>query len=238
MKVAIVDDALQDRQSLYKHIIKYSDEYQIKLKIVQYESAKEFLTEFSKGMFKICFLDIFLEDGNGMDIAREIAKVDSECYIIFLTSSHDYILEGYDVRAWRYLLKPINEERLKDAFFSCIEQIRQSQKTLEVSVNKKDIKVSYSEIIAITSSNRKIELRLEDGALFVDGRVAFSEFVKPLLEDDRFVICNQGILINFQKIHAFKESTIQMINGEEFPISRRKLAQVKSDYMEYSFSKI
>ena len=100
MKIAIVDDQKKDREELTETLIPYLHTLDFETELCEYESAEAFLADFEKDEFDICFMDIYLKGMDGMTAARFIARKDPNCFIIFLTTSPDYMAEGYDVRGW------------------------------------------------------------------------------------------------------------------------------------------
>ena len=71
--------------------------------------------------FHIILLDILLPLLNGMDTARELRQYDKTVKIIFLTSSPEFALESYDVKAYSYLLKPVTYEKLEETLNECVK---------------------------------------------------------------------------------------------------------------------
>ena len=74
-----------------------------------YESGEAFLQRTTDSEYDLVFLDIFMKELTGMEVARQMAADGSRCPVIFLTTSMDYALEGYEVGAFRYLLKPVDQ---------------------------------------------------------------------------------------------------------------------------------
>ena len=71
--------------------------------------------------FHIILLDILMPLLNGMDTARELRQYDKTVKIIFLTSSPEFALESYDVKAYSYLLKPVTYEKLEETLNECVK---------------------------------------------------------------------------------------------------------------------
>lgn len=63
-------------------------------------------------MFTVYILDIELPDGNGLELAKEIRKIQERAYIVFLTAYEKYALSGYEVRAFHYIIKENMEKKL------------------------------------------------------------------------------------------------------------------------------
>lgn len=130
-KIVICDDELLQREELREYIYKVFEEVEEELELLIFNSAEDVLKE--KEVLKdtdIFILDIKMDEVSGMDLAKIIRKENDISEIIFITSLVDYIQEGYIVRAYRYLLKPINYEELKNHLLSCINDINKKKITL------------------------------------------------------------------------------------------------------------
>ncbi|WP_300278631.1 LytR/AlgR family response regulator transcription factor, partial [Peptacetobacter sp.] len=136
-KIAICDDELLQREELKGYIYKVFEEVKEELELLIFKSAEDVLKE--KDILKdtdIFILDIKMDEVSGMDLAKIIRKENDISEIIFITSLVDYIQEGYIVRAYRYLLKPINYEELKTHLLSCINDIKRKKGNFIIIENK------------------------------------------------------------------------------------------------------
>ena len=112
IKISLVDDDPSDRSFLHSLVSDSFEKTGIDVEISEFESAEDFLSVFEPEIFDLCFLDIYMKKMNGMDAARQIRELDPELAIVFLTSSADYVYEGYEVQALRYLTKPPVPEKV------------------------------------------------------------------------------------------------------------------------------
>ena len=84
-----------------------------------YSSATELLFYWSEGKsFDIAFLDIKMKNMSGVELARLLRKNDDLLIIVFITGLMDYVFQGYEVQALRYLLKPVKETD----YFACLDR--------------------------------------------------------------------------------------------------------------------
>ena len=124
MNIAIVDDSESDRQLLQELLIRYFDISGISITIYPFQSGELFLAGLSHHSFDLVFLDIFMDEITGMDAAHKLLEAGCDCTIIFLTSSREYALEGYEVGAFRYLLKPLTYDKLEDTLNPFLRKFR------------------------------------------------------------------------------------------------------------------
>lgn len=238
MKIAIVDDDVNDRELLIQ-LIKASLEHEAyTLDITQFDSGESLLEAFEPEQFDICFLDIYMKEMNGMTVARKLRALDPDLSIVFLTSSKDYVYEGYEIHALRYLLKPPQAEYVQAVLFECLKQSRKNQRRLTVSVGKKIHEIPYRNLLYIMSVGNNIEIHFQDSHLNLSARHTFSKTVAPLLTDERFLTCARGIVVNLSHVKDIQKDGFLMDNGEFVPISRRLYPSVKNTYIDFQFEHI
>ena len=110
MEVAIVDDEKVIREQIKKLTVKYEPD----CNVIAYETGEELLAEGKKA--DIVFLDIQMEGMNGIDTARTLREKQEDMVVIFITGVKEYVFEAFDVSAFYYLLKPIEEKKFSEIF--------------------------------------------------------------------------------------------------------------------------
>ena len=233
MRIAIIDDQKTDRESLHALLTPFLHTYEFPSDIQEFSSGESFLAQFTPNSFDICFIDIYMEKLNGMETAKIIFSRDPSCNIIFLTISEDYLAEGYEVRAWRYLIKPLTEKKLAAALTPLFENIQLSSQSLEVKRKGKEYRVPFYKISYVIMSGRNVELHFENNTLSLSSHTTFSQISSQLLTDSRFVLCGKGTLVNLSYVKHIEDNKLIMRGGEEVFISRRKLALIRSMFLEY-----
>ncbi len=108
MEVAIVDDEKVIREQIKKLAVKYEPDCNVKY----YETGEELLAEGKK--FDVLFLDIQMEGMNGIDTARALREKQEDMVVIFITGVKEYVFEAFDVSAFHYLLKPVEEKKFSE----------------------------------------------------------------------------------------------------------------------------
>ena len=108
MKIAVCDDEPALVKQIYQYLWKQPD-----CSVDCFSSPAELLERYQGGeSYDVIFLDIVMDSLNGIELAREIRSRDRNVFLIFLTAYLEYAPEGYEVNAYRYLLKPVTEEAL------------------------------------------------------------------------------------------------------------------------------
>ena len=99
MRIAIVDDILEERTLLRNRLESQFSRRTVHIDILEYENGETFLTSAKECPFTVVFLDIYMNGSNGIDTAKELRRSDTDCLLIFTTTSTDHALEGFQVRA-------------------------------------------------------------------------------------------------------------------------------------------
>lgn len=228
IKIGICEDEKEMQNLIESHLqnLLKNSEY----KIEKYISGEELLQANFKDI-DILLLDIQMGKLNGMDTARRIREVDSKMEIIFITSLIDYVQEGYEVRAYRYLLKPIELEELKKHVLNCINEIEKNKNHYILIKNKSNTYKIYSNEITY------IEVQKKDMLIHTinkDFDVRYSlEKVEKDLNLDKFVRCHKSFLVNLTYVENIKSNIAILENGEEVPISRYRYKEVKEKFLRF-----
>ena len=124
LKIAICDDEKVFRDNINKYVAAYLNEKEISYEIDTFSSGKEIIDlGIEIKQYNIIFLDINMDDVDGIVTAQKIREYSSEIYIVFVTAYINYSLEGYKVEAIRYLLK--NNTNLEASISECMDAILQ-----------------------------------------------------------------------------------------------------------------
>lgn len=114
MRIAVVEDNMENRAQLLQDLHQYLEKTAIRATIDTFEKGRDFLETMRMKTFDMVFLDVFLEpEVSGMDVAYRIREKDQDCKIVFTTVSESFAVESYQVRAFDYLVKPYQYERLQ-----------------------------------------------------------------------------------------------------------------------------
>ena len=121
LNIIICDDEKALRRDLKQILETELGLMGISYRIVEYSSGEEVLSEYRQihGQ-KILYLDIKLDNMNGMETARQIRQWDPSSVIIFVTVYPEFVFQGYEVRALDYILKPYEREKITDYFHNAL----------------------------------------------------------------------------------------------------------------------
>lgn len=125
LRVAICDDEPEQIEILRGHLVRVSFRMNMEMRISHFSSAGELLESIrGDAGYEIIFLDIRLPDINGIEAAKRIREKDRKALVVFVSGRTDYILKGYEARAFRYILKPVTEPVIADVVSKALREIQ------------------------------------------------------------------------------------------------------------------
>ncbi|CEN81318.1 LytR/AlgR family response regulator transcription factor [Paraclostridium sordellii] len=231
LNIVICEDEIEQQEILKDYLEQILNEINIKYEILIFNSGEELFKNYPDNI-DIFLLDIQMDGLNGMEVARKIRQIDKkEVEIIFTTSLIEYIQEGYEVRAYRYLLKPIKLEDLKKHIISCIEELTKNKESY-IAVNEKNntCKVKISEITYIEIQKREMTIHTINEDYTINSSMSKLE---NELSKYNFYRCHKSFMVNIDFIKNIKQYIAILDNKEEVPISRYRFKETKSRFLSY-----
>lgn len=229
MRIAVCDDNSLDREMIVALLHQYFVNRPISNEIIQYESGVDLLHDFEDDMwFDIIFLDIYMNDLLGIDVAHKLRTLGYHRHIIFLTATADFAVDSYEVEAMGYLLKPHNFEKLSQVMNRATREM--TTNTYQIKNHSKIISVSYHEILYVESINSKCILHCSDGQNYVIYKRLTT--IEHELNDERFLRCHQSYLVNMDYIHQ-ADSQFTLITGDTVLIRQRNLKSIRQTVLDY-----
>ena len=233
IRIAICDDEANTRAYLSSLIRAQS----CPCEIVEYASAGDCLADTQE--LDLLFLDIELApSGSGLDgmaLARTIRErtTGPQPVIIFVTGYERYVFDAFDVGAFQYLLKPVDEEKFAQVFTRAVAQIGTAREkpgpvlTLQSANASKT--VPLDSICYIESSNHMVELHLKDGVFACYAKIGDLEVELQ----DQFFRIHKGYLVNLSYVDGYSKSEVTLTNGERLLLSKYKYQDFVKAYLHF-----
>lgn len=228
IKIAICEDEKEQQELLKSYIDQIFDGLSVKYELEIYNLGEELLDSYSKDI-DILLLDIQMGQINGMDTARKIRELDDKVEIIFITSLIEYVLEGYEVRAYRYLIKPIKYDDLKNNVINCIKEIDIKNKYIIIKENGNRIKLDINEITYIEVQKEDITIHTLNQIYKIKGTM---NNIEKEINCIRFFRCHKSYLVNLEHVKSIKQYVAILENSEEVPISRYRFKDTKDKFFD------
>ena len=233
IKIAICDDEANVRAYLSSLIRAQS----CPCEIVEYASAGDCLADTQE--IDLLFLDIELAPSgsgpDGMALARKIREraTGTQPVIIFVTGYERYVFDAFDVGAFQYLLKPVDEEKFAKVFSRAVAQIgtvkEKPGRVLTLQSANASKTVLLDSIYYIESSNHKVELHLKDGEFVCYAKIGDLE----LELQDQFFRIHKGYLVNLSYVAGYSKTEVTLANGERLLLSKYKYQDFVKAYLHF-----
>ena len=236
MNIAIIEDSGQELSLLERCLQSYLSSRQVYRVIDTYTSGEAFLENWPSKSYDLVFLDILMEGISGIEVARKIRETDSECLLIFISSSKEYALQGFEVRAFDYLLKPLSEERFQKTMDLCQNELAKHICYIEVKESRIPAKIPLNEIIYTDYYNHYIHIHT--AARLIRSYQQFDVFSPLLLCYPQFLCCYRNCIVNMDHVDSVDKHDFVMENGERVPITRGNRNSIYQQYADYQFLKI
>ena len=228
LTIGICDDEKEIRDKIKNVVEKTMFDDDRDYKIKTFSSGEELLQE-NVGEIDILFLDIIMGDINGMDTARKIREIDKNVEIIFTTALQEYVFEAYEVRAFRYLLKPIDKNLLFNYLELCINELNSRNKKICLK-NKSDmIVLNTDDILYVEVIRKEITIYTETENYSIKMSL---KSLEDMLNGKNFFKCHNSYLVNLDKVSHIDQHFVT-IKDFKIPISRPKYKEFKIALASY-----
>jgi DNA-binding LytR/AlgR family response regulator len=237
--LAICDDR-QDHIIIIKTAVEhYVAERSLDISVDVFDNPFIFLESLSEsGGYDIVLLDICMPGILGTEVAREIRNRKDNTEIVFLTTSTDFSVEAFALRAAHYLVKPFLQIQFDEAMDRVIEKLCHSQvKPITLRVRNGGVQiVDISEIVYIESLTHSQIVHLKSTE-WLEARQSLSEFAKSLEQSSKgqFVSPYKGYIVNLRYIRTIESQQIVMCSGQRIPIAKRSFRGLRERYFDYIF---
>lgn len=183
--------------------------------------------------FNIMFLDIDMGQYNGLSIARRVRALQIHSLLIFVTHYVEFSLEGYEVNAFRYLLKEDIPNKLPLYLNEALMQFEQKRNVFRFTVSGEDYAVQHENIVYLESQLRIIHLHTFHPERINEYFYATMEEMEKELSPAGFLRIHKSYLVNMQHIRKLNYDKVQLSDGTILPVSQKKFSAIKLRYMNW-----
>ena len=215
MKIAVCEDRWDDLDALCTYLRNYCDEHSYTCDISSFGSGEAFLDAFTSGCFDLIFLDIYLPGISGVDVARKIRESDRDCLLVFITTSKDFALDGFLVRASGYVVKPIDREKMASAMHACRHEFEKNSRIIEVPQSGENIPVSIADLLYVEVYDKESVFHMKRGDIRARLKL---EAIEERLGGLPFLRCHRSYIVNMNYVDDMLENDFMMRNGSLVPI--------------------
>lgn len=220
MRIAICDDETRGRERIRTLL----DSEFSGAQTSEFDSGTK-LIEAVKGGYQpdIVLLDIAMEGMNGMETAKKLRSL-SDVILIFVTGIKEQVFQAFDVGAFHYLMKPVDQEKLKSVLDRAVKEVEKragAPKFLLVKTAGAHRRVPVEDILYAENSGRKVILHTRTE------KIEYYERMNHLEEllGEGFFRCHRGYLVALAAVSGYDNTSITLDSGDKVYLSKQKYAE-------------
>ena len=232
IQFAICDDEPYMVQEILNHLSQYMNERKITSYCVNSFPNGHSLLD-SDYNFDVIFLDIQMEQPNGMETAKILRQRNNHCLLVFVTALTEYVFHAFEVEAYDYLIKPLDSDHFKRTMDRAIKSLEQrTAKNIVVQRGTSCKVVSLAQIVYCEVQGRKIYIHQSDGTI-IDYYDKLDDLEQRV--DGRFFRCHRSYLVNLDYVRGCNAGQVTLSQNGKIPVSRlreRDLTQALLRHMK------
>lgn len=218
--IVIIEDEEAMSNQLVSYFAKFGKDYNESFSFAIFNNAETFLKNYKKE-YSVVLMDINLPGMNGMECVKKLREIDDTVLVIFVTNLSQFAVDGYEVKAFDFVVKPISYYNFSLKLKRALSHLS-SLNNYELIISTKDKKyfININQLIYIEIRNHTIIYHL------VNEEIKGSGTLKSLytnLKKHHFAFCNQCYLVNLAFVKGIDDGFL-LINNEKIRIasSRKK----------------
>lgn len=230
LHIAVCDDEAADRMRIAGKAEKIMQEENLACSVSSYGSGSNLLTAIQNGeKFSILLLDVMMDELDGMELAAALRKMGEDTAIIFISTNQEMALRGYEVSAVRYLAKPVQPEKLREAMLYCYRNFCEKKEIL-LPTSKGQCRILLLDIVYAEAMERMIKLVLKNRTETLN--MKFSD-LESFLPDHQFMLCHRSYLVNLDYVSYVRNRELELATGEILPVSKYRLSALRQKLVDY-----
>lgn len=237
IRMGICDDKNNDRKKLLEYAGAFAAAHpEHPLKAEAFASPYDLLQAAGdRGGFDLYLLDIIMPHLSGIDLAARIRERGEPAEILFLTTSREYAVEAFGVKASGYLLKPVQQADFDREVLGCIRNLAPGENPALLLKTRYGLRrVPIRELVMVESFNHRRVCTLADGTT-VETPATLSSLYEQLRQYPCFFLPHRAYIINMDYVNGLTPAGLLMAGGQKVPISRNVYSKLKEAYMKYTF---
>lgn len=231
INIAVCDDNQELCSQLENLLIGILNELEIKFEIDLFYSGESLCKEMKRSEYDLIFLDIELQQMNGVEIGKFIRETlkNEIIQIAFISSKKEYALKLFDFRPINFLVKPLNTEKIKKVIDKYMVISEQDNHLFAYKKGFDYYKIPMSDIMYFHNNTRKVTVVTRNGS---DEFYDSLENIYIKVKGHNFLFIHKSIIVNYNYITKFGYEQVTMIDGSAFSISQSRRKNIRIEYMD------
>ena len=235
LRIAVCDDEKYELERIKQMLEQAARAFGCAPKIFLYQSSHDILNEIENGTirFDMLFLDLYIDNKIGFDIAEVVRRKGYHCAIIFITAFTDHMAESFRYVTSAYLIKPVSQEKMIEAFGTALAHL-EAVPGFFLRTKEEERLIPFRKILYLESHLKWIYLHYFEmrEPIAFQGKLADVSCEFPT---EYFHFCHKSFLVNFSHVLKIDKGRHEMVltNKDRLPISRSCYTQILKDFMEF-----
>lgn len=230
LRAALVEDSQEDARKILLYLKQFGEKQQITFQTDHFNSAELFLDRY-RPVYDIVFMDIELPGSNGMEAARKLRRIDPAVTLIFITNLSAFAVNGYEVDALDYMLKPVTYPMFQLKMQKAVRHIEKNGSgAISVALKGQQlVRIPLTDLLYIEVQGHYLLYHTETSVYEVRG--SLRELEEKLISH-HFLRCNNCYLVNLRHIRSVEDNVV-IVGEDRLPISRPKKKSFLDGLTEY-----
>lgn len=217
LRIAIAEDEAEYRMQLTEFLRQYGENYSVEMEVSCFSNGVDLVQDYQPE-YDIILLDIAMPDLDGMEAARRIRQVDEQVVLVFITQMAQYAINGYEVGALDFLLKPVNYDVFAMKLTKAIRRAESREGKRIVLTLQSGVQVLQTrDIYYVEIQNHVLHYHTNQGEFSLRGTM---QKAQQELEPYHFSRCSNWCLVNLAYVSQVDKS-VAVVAGTPLDISRR-----------------
>ena len=234
MKIAICDDEIYFIDAICPMLEKWAKEREIKLTLYRFMNGDDLIDAQKSECMDLIILDVIMPLLSGIDTARELRNTNQTVPIVFLTSSREFAVDSYEVKALNYLIKPVDEAKLFLVLDDFLKAFRQPETFFTAKTADGFQRIDIADVDYLEAQNKQVLVHLSNDRTIAI-RELFSKCAEVFSPENGFCCCHRSYIVNLNNVERFSKTEIITVHNAVIPISRNSYAAFKGTYFNHMF---
>ncbi len=231
IKIVLCDDDPAFLEELGRELLRIFAKLNIRVKLAVFHGPGE-ISEDALRACDMAFLDIDYEsdDCNGIDIARQLREINRKCLLFFVTNFIDYAPAGFEVHAFRYILKRDRDEVLERYILQAMETVAEGQEFLRLWDQDHIVDVPLHQIEYLEVKDHYVSVHAGVNIYILSSSLSALE---NALEPHGFLRVHNSYLVNMAHIRKFRSRECLMVSGTALAVGEKSYSVQKQKYLQW-----
>lgn len=232
LQIALCDDETAERELLEQYIREWGHKQSRSVTVFSFSDGEALLASLERNSYDIALLDIQMQKLDGMQTARRIRQSGDSMGIFFVTGYEDYLAEGYEVEAFRYLLKPVDREKLEEALNAFLLRRRKKPGFCTLETPKGRKRVALSDILYLEAFGHTCMLHGRTESFTV--KMGISAALEQMNGMGLFLFrCHRSYLVNIAQVTDVEKDFVILSDATRIPVSRKAYQPLNHAFIQY-----